>query len=260
MPKDESLQANNADQPSQWEELAQDLLVNIVDGQHFRKKRRTILALAEAAYINVSQATVYRMPTCGSKVAHYKWRENDPDYEAAYQFLVGDANAPGLARQQRELEIDEQELLAISALAEAKNVLTMAAADAAYTLTDALLAKTSHGPKWHERIQAANSILDRADTETATKVAPAISIIDRAIMKVYHDPDDGMDAIAPETESPTDEQTPELESDSAIASDQRHTGNHGSQDNDEDNMITSTPDKDSQAALLALRSWSTQND
>jgi hypothetical protein len=262
MSQDESLQAivDSIDvPPTQWEELASDLLADIVDGQHFRKKRHTILALAEAAYINVSQATVYRMPGCASKVAHYKWRDNDPAYEAAYQFLVGDAAMPGQARQLREQEIDEQEHLAISALAEAKNVLRMASADAAYTLTDALQAKTSHGPKWHERIQAANSILDRSDTETATKVAPAISVIDRAIMKVYHDDDDSMDTMPLQAGLPADEQELLQESDSQIASPNRHTGNHGSPDNDEDDMITSTPDKDSRAALIALRSYDAQN-
>jgi hypothetical protein len=248
-----SLQANIVDQPSQWEELASDLLANIVDGEHYRKKRHTILALAEAAYINVSQATVFRLPGCASKVAHYKWRDNDPAYETAYQFLVGDAAMPGQARQLREQEIDEQELLAISALAEAKNVLRMAAADAAYTLTEALHASTSHGPKWHERITAANSILDRSDAETATKVAPAISVIDAAIMKVYadepiHTTQAGLQADQP----PSKEVAESAESGSG----NNHAHNH---DQDEDNMSSSTPDRDSKAALLALHSYTDVN-
>lgn len=252
MTRTPSLQASTDDEQSQWGEEAQRMLENIVDGQHYRKKRRTILALAEAAYINVSQATVFRMPGCASKVAHYKWRENDPDYEAAYQFLVGDPALPGLARQQREQEIDEQESLAISALAEAKNVIRMAAADAAYTLTEALQAKTSHGPKWHERIQAANSILDRSDAETATKVAPAINVIDNAIMKVYAD--DDIDAprqagLQKESDSPKSLAYSETENG------KRHPGNHG---NHEDTMSTSTPDRDSRAALLALRSFNSK--
>ena len=252
MPQDTSLQAINADQPTQWEELAQDLLANIVDGQHFRKKRRTILALAEAAYINVSQATVYRLPGCASKVAHYKWRDVDTDYEAAYQFLVGDVATPGLARLQREQEIDEQEHLAISALAEAKNVLRMAAADAAYMLTEALHAQTSHGPKWHERITAANSILDRSDQETATKVAPAISVIDAAIMKVYSD--EPIDAT-PQAGLQVDEPPSQEVTDSEIGNGKSHPDNHA---HDKDAMSSSTPDKDSHAALLALRSYSTK--
>lgn len=249
MSQDTSLQATEADQSSQWEEEAQELLASIVDGQHYRKKRRTILALAEAAYINVSQATVYRLPGCASKVAHYKWRDNDPAYEAAYQFLIGDPAMPGIARQQREQEIDEQESLAISALAEAKNVLRMASADAAHTLTDALAAATSHGPKWHERIQAANSILDRSDAETATKVAPAMTTIDTAIMKIYA-PDE-MD-VNPQAGLPEEADSPESPSDSEIGNGKSHPDNH---DHDKDAMSSSTPDKDSQAALLALRSY-----
>ena len=253
MSRDDSLLATNANQPSQWEELAHDLLANIVDGQHYRKKRHTILALAEAAYMNVSQATVYRLPGCASKVAHYKWRDNDPAYEAAYQFLVGDAAMPGQARQLREQEIDEQEQLAISALAEAKNVLRMASADAAYMLTEALQAKTSHGPKWHERISAANSILDRSDQETATKVAPAISVIDAAIMKVYSDDpiDADLQAGLPANEPPSQEVA-----DSEIEKGKSHPENHV---HDKDAMSSSTPDRDSNAALLALRSYTTKD-
>lgn len=254
MSTESSLQATTADEQSQWGEEAQALLANIVDGQHYRKKRRTILALAEAAYINVSQATVFRSPNCASKVAHYKWRENDPDYEAAYQFLVGDPALPGLARQQREQEIDEQESLAISALAEAKNVIRMAAADAAYTLTEALQAKTSHGPKWHERISAANSILDRSDAETATKVAPAINVIDNAIMKVYaDDPIDATTQAGLQEESDSTESLP----DSEIGNGKSHMDNH---EPHKDGMTPSTPDKDSAAALLALRSYNSKED
>jgi len=253
MSKPSSLQATEVDQPSQWQELAQDLLASIVTGQHFRKKRRTILALADAAYMNVSQATVYRLQGCASKVAHYKWRDVDPQYEAAYQFLVGDPATPGVARVQREQEIDEQEHLAISALAEAKNVLRMAAADAAYTLTDALHAETSHGPKWHERISAANSILDRSDQETATKVAPAISIIDAAIMKVYSD--DPIDAT-PQAGLPVDSPPSQEVSESQSEIGKGDTPNHS---NDEDIISHGSPDRDSQAALLALRSYTSQD-
>ena len=253
MAKPSSLQATTDSQPSQWQELAQDLLDNITEGDHYRKKRHTILALADAAYMNVSQATVYRLQGCASKVAHYKWRSNDSAYEAAYQFLVGDAAAPGAARVQREQEIDEQEHLAISALAEAKNVLRMAAAQAAYTLTDALEARTSHGPKWHERISAANSILDRSDQETATKVAPAISIIDAAIMKVYAD--DPKDATL-QAGLQANEPPPKEVSDSEIGKSKRDTPDHA---NDVDIMSHGPADRTSDAALLALRSYTSQN-
>ena len=249
MSKDDSLQAITADQPSQWEDQAQELLANIVDGQHHRKKRRTIIALADAAYGNRSQASVFTLASCASKVAHYKWREQDLAYEAAYQFLIGDSSMPGLARQLREQEIDEHESLAISALAEAKNVIRTASADAAYTLVDALQARTSHGPKWHERISAANSILDRSDAETATKVAPAISVIDHAIMKIYAD--DSMDD-SPQAGLSEEPDSPKSLSDSETELSTGHPNNH---DHDENNMNASTPDRDSKAALLALRSY-----
>lgn len=252
MSRDASLQVIDADQPSQWEEAAQELLDAITDGQHYRKKRRTIIALADAAYGNRSQASVFTLASCASKVAHYKWRENDPAYEAAYQFLIGDVAKPGLARKQRELEIDEQEQLAISALAEARATLRIHSAEAAHTLVEALSARTSHGPKWHERISAANSILDRSDQETASRAAPPIAIIDNAIMKVYSDEDKVNEQASLPANTNDQEPTSELENPTS----ERDAPYH---EEHEANMRTSTPDRDSKAALLALDSYITKS-
>ena len=169
----------------QWGEEALLLIQAVVIGPHCRKKRRTLLKLAEAAYLNVSQAAVFRLGDCSSKVAHYKWRKEDEAYEEAYLYLIGDALNPGLARLHREHELDEDEALAISSLVEARTRLRLASADAVRTLVDALDATDRFGALWRERIVAANSILDRADAETAARQAPAVSLVDKAIMTVY---------------------------------------------------------------------------
>ena len=193
-PLSEEIEANDGsivtvDYKDQWGDQAAELINAITEGPHFRKKRHTLLSLSDAAYHNFSQAQVFQLASCASKVAHYKWRQVDPAYEAAYLFLIGDNSMPGIARQQREQELDEAEQLAIGALAEARATLRLGAAEASHTLISALDAQNSYGPKWHERISAANSILDRADRDTATLATPALGIIDHAIMHVYHNED-----------------------------------------------------------------------
>lgn len=189
-PVNEEIPANEGsitpvDTANQWGEDAMQLVNDIVDGPHFRKKRHTLLLLTEATYHNQSQAEVFKLVSCASKVAHYKWRDVDPAYEAAYQFLIGNTALPGIARLRREHELDEAEQRAIGALAEARATLRLSASEAAYTLQDALKAENAYGPKWHERISAANSILDRSDKETARQPAPSLSLIDQAIMSIY---------------------------------------------------------------------------
>jgi hypothetical protein len=171
-----------------WGNDAATLLQAVTAGIHYVKKRRTLIALADAAYNNTSQANVFRDKQFASKVAHYKWRANDPDYETAYLYLVGDLSDPGVARISREQELDEDEHVAISALAEARTKLRIASAEAVDTLVDALGATNRFdNPMWHQRILAASAILDRADAETAARSAPALMAVDKAIMTIYSD-------------------------------------------------------------------------
>lgn len=174
-----------------WGDDAQRALAAVNDGPHYRKKRLTLLLMADATLRNRPLADVFQLPEAASAPAHYRWRKTDPDYEHAYMFLVGDPAMPGRARIQREKNLDDDELRAISALAEARTKLRLASADAVDTLVDALDAENKWGPKWHERILAANSILDRADSDTAARQAPALALVDAAIMNIYgHAADD----------------------------------------------------------------------
>lgn len=190
---DEASQAITADSDpppgylDEWGEESWALIQAIEEGPHYRKKRTTILRLAEAAYLNVPQKAVFSRPDCAARTSHYKWRKTDPAYEEAYLFLVGDATEPGLAKQLREAELDEDEVNAISSLQEARTRLRLASRDAVEVLVDALDAFVGGKPQWRERIMAANSILDRADTETAVRRGPSIAIVDQAIMQVYGD-------------------------------------------------------------------------
>lgn len=211
----------------QWGEEAQELLAAVTEGIHFRKKRRTLLKLAEATYINVAQATVFKMPDCASKVAHYKWRDVDPDYEAAYLYLVGDPHTPGIAKLTREAELDEDEALAVSALVQARTTLRLGSADAAATLMNALDASDRFGtPLWRERIVAANAVLGYTDNDTGAAAGPSVTLIDKAIMVAYP-VSDGMPSSTPDGPTAddeagvvegeyTEEQTPADDSDMSI--------------------------------------------
>ena len=173
----------------QWGELATELLANITDGPHFRKKRRTLLKLAEASYLNIPMSTVFLQPDTCSKMAHYKWRDVDPDYENAYAYLIGDPQSPGIAKITREQELDEDEALAISALVQARTTLRLGTAAAANTLMNALDASDrTQTPLWRERIVAANSILAYADNQAGGTTGPNVTLIEQAIMVTYADP------------------------------------------------------------------------
>lgn len=185
LPNTEVLDLEEHPELGRWGDIARDALVKVTDGPHYRKKRATILKLAEHAFENLPQHLVWTMPHCASRQAHYKWLKNDENYAAAYHIIVGTVTDPGLARLQRAEIIDEAEDLAITALADARAQLRVATSAAVQTLIDGLSASNRYGPKWHERIMAANSILDRADPETAAQQAPAQAIIDKAIMHVY---------------------------------------------------------------------------
>lgn len=162
-----------------WGEEAHKLLKDI-KGQHSHKKRLTLLALADCEYTGEAQGGVFKDPTCGSKTAHYKWLEEDTVYKAAYDFLVGNEETPGLARQKRQEEEDEAELEAVTAVSQARRKLKLLTMDAIKTLECAL----SFG-EWGESIRAANSILDRnPETMSGTKqqhsgtIARPITIIE----------------------------------------------------------------------------------
>ena len=199
-----------------WGDSAASLIADITEGPHYRKKRRTILLLADAAYLNNSMTTVWKVPDAASSVALYKWLNNVAQYAAAYDFIVGTAVEPGLSRTKREDELDEEELLAVGSLLEARTKLRMYAAKAVDTLGMALDAVDRYGPQWRERIQAANSILDRADADTATRTAAPTTQIDKAIMTIYAMPDisdtiqaDESDIIDVEPEDEADSHTAE---------------------------------------------------
>ena len=209
---------------NQWGDEAASLLANIIGGRHFRKKRLTLLLMADAALYNRPLTSVMDMSEAGSRITHYKWRKVDPAYEAAYMFLVGDHAAPGQARILRERNLDADELRAISSLAEARTQLKLASADAVQTLIESLDASNKWGPKWHERILAANSILDRADSETAVRSAPALALVDAAIMNVYGAPpaDDASIVITDGQASLLDDQRQPTTSESSDDDDMGH--------------------------------------
>ncbi len=234
-----------------WGDVVRDALEKVVVGPWYRKKRATLLKLAEHAFENMPQYPIWHMEHTGSRQAHWKWMNNDADYAAAFAILVGTVSDPGTARLQRAEIIDEAEDLAVTALADARAQLRVASSQAVQTLVDGLTASNRYGPKWHERIMAANSILDRADPETAAHQAPQQAIIDKAIMHVYGvspktlpDPkynfDDQRTASATSTDAlPSGKHEPEHEHDMVLDGDYINTADTTTVDDDDDNAAPS---------------------
>jgi hypothetical protein len=159
---------------NEWGEEAKALLKSI-HGQHSTKKRLTLIALADATYAGKAQAAVFKNPSCASKVAHYKWLDNDPAYKAAYDYLVGSDVAPGVARARFMEDEEERETSALATIARARRKLRLLSGRAVDELEDLLNATiTIHKDgepiltiaDSQVRLRAANSILDR-NPETA---------------------------------------------------------------------------------------------
>jgi len=90
----------------EWGDVAADLLFAI-SGPHVRKKRRTLLVLASLSFSGLPISRAFdrthfsKDVTCSGPV-HYKWKRNIPEYKAAFDFLVGTGDVPGLAISERE--------------------------------------------------------------------------------------------------------------------------------------------------------------
>jgi hypothetical protein len=226
-PDDLALEHAPEDPLDKWGEYARTLLEAIdyeASGRWWRKKRATLLHLADAAYLGRTKTSVFKLFETGSVTAYYKWLNNDSAFREAHDHLVGPIangkqlseqaadNGTGIAHQQREVMLDEHESVALSALIEAKGLLRMHSADAVRTLVDALhSADIRQHPQWRERIMAANAILDRGDSETASRAQPALQQINQAIMMIYNEggddegtADEEADVIEGDIESPAD--------------------------------------------------------
>lgn len=154
----------------QWGDEAYWLL-RAITGQKSTKKKDTLLALADAAYVGESMNNTFARSETSSKTAHYKWLEKDPAYKAAYEFMVGNEEAPGLALNRRYEELEEEEAQAVAALEYARRKLKMLSRDAVDVLADALTAESfsyvedggeaHYMPDHTNRRLAAKEILDR---------------------------------------------------------------------------------------------------
>lgn len=164
-------------------------------GRYWRKKRLTLLALADAALLGKPKNTVWQLPDTCTYVSYYRWIAHDPIFTAANDLLIGPvtkgANSSpsrGIVQAHRDVSILEAESIAIDALAEARTMLRIASAEAVATLREALAsADIRRHPQWRERIMAATAILDRADADTASRQPAALTQINQAIMMIYQE-------------------------------------------------------------------------
>lgn len=193
-----------------WGEEAVALLEAITTGE-YRKKRRTLLALAHAAHSGTSFGKVFALNSSytGSRTVHYeKWMRDDPAYRQAFEYLCGTRVTPGLALRKRDAEFAEEELAALAALERSRLKLQFLSEVAVDTLESAMGAADA---AWGDRVRAAKEVLDRAP-ETAPLqriqddarpaddggVARVMALLDRARARRDTDPP-GAPATAPDS-------------------------------------------------------------
>jgi hypothetical protein len=148
---------------SQWGEEAYRLIMAIPEPE-VRKKRITLLRLADQRLAGLPLVHVFRVPGTGSERVHYaKWLKI-PEYKAAYDYLMAEAD------KEREL-IEAGEMAdAVTALELARRKLHLSSPAAVKALVEALdgrglLVDRDGVEHWFDdhstRIRAAQAILDR---------------------------------------------------------------------------------------------------
>lgn len=125
-----------------WGDEAFEILQKITP-PHVRKKRTTIILLADATLAGTTHAAVFKPSTtrraCSQNTHYMKWI-HEPSYKAAYDFLIGTADAPGLSRQRRDAILDQQEAEAVAHIATAHQKLQMLAGPAVEAMARGLTA------------------------------------------------------------------------------------------------------------------------
>lgn len=160
---------NKTDVLGRWGERAYELL-RAIPAPEARKKRTTLLAIADAVIVGRSLVSVFEQPNTCSRTIHYNKWMHQPEYRAAYDWLVGNDDAPGLARKEAEAaELREYER-ATTQIATARHELQMASLPAVRRMVAALDAengvyyeggKIADEPAHAVRLKAASEIADR---------------------------------------------------------------------------------------------------
>lgn len=194
-------------------------LLDEIKNPHARRKRSTLIALADAVLDGQPFARVWERRDCASDNAHYRWLTSDPAYKLAYNHLVGDPSAPGLARQQYEAMTDQMEADAVTAVARARHGIRINSEEAVMALVKALEAnrplvidgEVRDYPDTTNRVAAAKALLDRLpETAPASKqditsggeklpATFAIAGIDSILAKIYGEEGDDTDDSTDET-------------------------------------------------------------
>lgn len=147
---------------------AYTLLTRIKRGE-VRKRRRTILALADAVLLGTPRTEVYAEETCLNKRTHFRCLRDDDDYRNAYMHIVGNEEHPGIARRLFLQIVDEETGEAISVLNNAVNLLVDGSYKAALALLESLDAEemkldmrgnAHYAPDNRTRLAAAKTLFD----------------------------------------------------------------------------------------------------
>lgn len=133
------------------------------------RKRRTLLALADAVMLGHSREEVYKDPLCLNRRTHYRLMRDDEQYRQAFMLLIGTEDEPGAARQMFMNALDEETAASLSVLNAAVNTLVDSSAKAALALLDGLQAEEMkldmkggehYAPDNRTRLQAARALFE----------------------------------------------------------------------------------------------------
>ena len=138
-----------------------------------RHKKTTLILLADAVVAGKPFAAVFKPSpsrrACAAQTHYQKWM-NDTAYRAAFDALIGTADAPGLARRRREEMLDEEAARALAQIGEAHRKLQLLALPAVEAMERGLTAETriyykdievATVPDTASQLRAARDIADR---------------------------------------------------------------------------------------------------
>ncbi|MCO5189391.1 MAG: hypothetical protein M9928_21770 [Anaerolineae bacterium] len=120
-----------------WECLKQ------IRGANYEKRRRTLLLMADYKLAGKSLNAVFGRNDAISERIHYKHKANDSAYAAAFDFLIGSDDAPGLVLRELERRSELESVSVIGAVEAAQRRLVLLSPAAVEAFADGLEAVTT---------------------------------------------------------------------------------------------------------------------
>ena len=134
-----------------------------------RRRRRTLLALADSVMLGEPKEDVYGTEGILSRRNHYRLLADDEDYRNAYHLLIGTQEEPGIAQRILEARVDEESLGSLQMINRAVNLMVDGSTKAAEAILDGLAAEEMkldmkggehYHPDTRSRLAAARSLFE----------------------------------------------------------------------------------------------------